>query len=107
MPKVSVIIATRNRCSFLPRAVESARTAGREVEIVVVDDASRDQTAEVCDGWRDIKYIRLQRRLGPGAARNVGLIASTSRYITFLDDDDFSLSTLRSLKNSVDKNRGA
>lgn len=91
MPKVSVIIATRNRCSFLSRAVESARSAGRDLEIIVVDDASEDRTPEVCDALVDIQYIRLRQRLGPGAARNVGLIASTSAYISFLDDDDMRL----------------
>lgn len=91
MPKVSVIIATRNRCSFLPRAVESARAASSNAEIVIVDDASEDHTAEICDAWADIRCIHLKRRLGPGAARNVGLVASTSPYVAFLDDDDLRL----------------
>jgi len=92
MPKVSIIIATRNRCSLLPRAVESARGASRDAQIVVVDDASEDQTPQVCAALVDVQSIRLERRLGVGAARNVGLIASTSPYITFLDDDDLRLS---------------
>jgi len=91
MPKVSLIIATHNRCTSLPRSIESARNAGSEVEIVVVDDASHDQTTEVCNARADIKYVRLQRRLGLGPARNVGLIASSSPYISFLDDDDLRL----------------
>ena len=89
MPKVSVIIATRNRCALLPRAIESARRAGSDLEIVVVDDASEDQTPEVCTKYSaDVRYVRLQRRLGIGGARNVGLITSTAPYIAFLDDDD-------------------
>lgn len=91
MTSVSVIIATRNRCALLPRAVESARGAGNNLEIIVVDDTSEDQTREVCEGWKDVRYIRARRRLGLGGARNVGLIASTSPYITFLDDDDVRL----------------
>jgi glycosyltransferase involved in cell wall biosynthesis len=91
MPKVSVIIATRNRCSFLPRAIESARNACGDAEIVVVDDASQDQTSEICNSQSGINYVRLHRRLGPGAARNVGLIASSAPCITFLDDDDLRL----------------
>lgn len=91
MPRVSIIIPTRNRCALLPRAVESARRAGSDVEIIVVDDASEDQTREVCEGWVDVRYIRARRRLGLGGARNVGLIASTSSYISFLDDDDVRL----------------
>lgn len=94
MPKVTVIIATRNRCSLLERTIESARRAGSEVEIIVVDDASTDQTREVCKGWVDvggIRYLRAKRRLGLGGARNVGLLASTSPYVSFLDDDDARL----------------
>jgi glycosyltransferase involved in cell wall biosynthesis len=91
MAKVSVIIATRNRGALLPRAVESARRASSDAEIVVVDDASEDQTREVCERWTDVVYLRAKRRLGLGAARNVGLIASTAPYITFLDDDDLRL----------------
>ncbi|MDQ2856331.1 MAG: glycosyltransferase family 2 protein [Acidobacteriota bacterium] len=91
MPRVSVIIATRNRCALLARAVESARRAGRDVEIIVVDDASTDQTPEVCRRWADVHYKSLQRSRGLGGARNVGLIAATAPFITFLDDDDFRL----------------
>ncbi len=91
MPKVTVIIATRNRCTQLPRAVASARRAGTDVEIIVVDDASEDQTPEVCRGWDDVRYLRAKLRLGPGGARNVGLIAATSPYVSFLDDDDVRL----------------
>jgi glycosyltransferase involved in cell wall biosynthesis len=91
MPKVSVIIATRNRRALLPRAVESARRAGRDVEVVVVDDASEDGTGEVCRGWADVRYVGARRRLGPAGARNVGIVASSSPYISFLDDDDVRL----------------
>jgi len=94
MTRVSVIIATRNRCELLPRAVESARRAGDDVEIVVVDDASEDKTADVCARWsndRLIRCVRATRHLGPGGARNVGLLSSTSPYISFLDDDDVRL----------------
>jgi len=88
MPKVAVIIATRNRCGLLPHAVESARDAGADIEIVIVDDASEDQTQDVCKRWPDVRYRRTQRRLGLGPARNVGLLITKAPYIAFLDDDD-------------------
>ncbi len=91
MPRVSVIIATRNRRALLPRAVESARRAGSDLEIIVVDDASEDQTREVCQGISDIRYIRTPQRLGIAGTRNLGVIASSSEFITFLDDDDVRL----------------
>jgi glycosyltransferase involved in cell wall biosynthesis len=94
MPKVSVIIPTRNRAALVPRAVESARlaAAGGGAEIIVVDDASTDATREVCEGFGGgVRYLRARRRLGPSGARNVALAASTSEYVSFLDDDDLRL----------------
>lgn len=91
MPSVSIIIPTRNRCDMLPRAIESARQSGRDVEIVVVDDRSDDSTPAVCGQTSGIRYLRSRNRLGPAGARNVGIIASTSEYVSFLDDDDLRL----------------
>ena len=91
MAKVSLIIPTFNRPQLLPRCVESALRAGRDVEVVVVDDASADRTASVCEGLRGIRYVRLERNQGVAGARNVGLLASTCDYVAFLDDDDLRL----------------
>lgn len=91
MPAVSIIIPTRNRPVLLPRAVESARAAGTDVEIIVVDDASRDETASVCRELPGIKYLRLDRNQGVAGARNVGILASSAEFIAFLDDDDLRL----------------
>jgi len=94
MPKVSVIIPTRNRCRLLRRAIESAQLAGTDVEIVVVDVASEDETADVCTGLASrgvIHYVRMSRPLPPAPARNAGLLSCTAPYISFLDDDDIRL----------------
>lgn len=91
MTRVSVIIPTYDRPQMLPRVVESARAAGTNVEIIVVDDASVDETAEVCHGLKDIRYVRLERNQGVAGARNVGIMKSAGRYIAFLDDDDLRL----------------
>jgi glycosyltransferase involved in cell wall biosynthesis len=91
MPSVSIIIPTCNRPQFLPRAVESARAAGTDVEIIVVDDASQDETAAVCAQLPGIKYIRLERNQGVAGARNLGILASTAEFVAFLDDDDLRL----------------
>jgi glycosyltransferase involved in cell wall biosynthesis len=88
MPTASIIIPTYNRPQLLPRAVESARAAGTDIEIIVVDDASQDETAAVCRILPGIRYIRLERNQGVAGARNVGVLASTSEFIAFLDDDD-------------------
>src|SRR4029077_888544 len=91
MPSVSIIIPTHNRPHLLPRAVESARAAGTDVEIIVVDDASVDETVLVCRELAGIKYIRMERNQGVAGARNIGIMASSSEFIAFLDDDDLRL----------------
>jgi glycosyltransferase involved in cell wall biosynthesis len=88
MPNVSVIIPTYDRPHLLPRAVASARAAGADVEIIVVDDASIDETAEVCRQMPKITYVRLERNQGVAGARNIGIFTARSKYIAFLDDDD-------------------
>ena len=89
--RVSLIIPTFDRPHLLPRCVESARAAGADVEVIVVDDASTDATREVCRGLDGITYVRLEHNQGVAGARNVGLLASTADYVAFLDDDDLRL----------------
>jgi len=91
MIKASIIITTHHRPHLLPRAVESARAAGTGVEIVVVDDASTDETAEVCKNLAGINYVRVEHNQKVAGARNVGLVASHGEYLSFLDDDDTRL----------------
>ena len=91
MPKVSVVITTYNRSRLLPRAIESAQSAGSDLEVIVVDDCSSDDTPEVCASMPAIRYVRLKKNGGLGNARNVGIAESSSEFIAFLDDDDLRL----------------
>jgi glycosyltransferase involved in cell wall biosynthesis len=91
MASISLIIPTHSRPRLLPRAVESVLAAGTDVEVVVVDDASTDDTAEVCRAMKGINYVRLDHNQGVAGARNVGVLASSAEYIAFLDDDDLRL----------------
>jgi hypothetical protein len=91
MVVTSIIITTHNRPHLLGRAVESARTAGTAIELIVVDDASSDATASMCRALPGIKYVRLERNQRVAGARNIGLLASSGQYVTFLDDDDLRL----------------
>ena len=100
MPTVSIIIATHSRPHLLPRAVESARRAGTDVEIILVDDASTDETAEVCRNFSDVRYLRADRNRQVAGARNLGLRASNGEYVCFLDDDDARLP--QSLKKQIE-----
>src|SRR4029079_16554818 len=91
MSVTSIIVTTHNRPHLLVRAIESARLAGSDIEIIVVDDASLDQTQTICRTLPDIKYVRLERNQRVAGARNIGLLVSSGEYVTFLDDDDLRL----------------
>ncbi len=88
-PRVSVIIPTYNRAPMLREALESVRRQNlKEVEIIVVDSESTDETAQVVREFQPgVKYL-LQKRLGVSAARNYGIEQATAPYIAFLDSDD-------------------
>ena len=91
VPSVSVVITTYNRARLLPRAIESAQNAGSDLEVIVVDDCSTDETPEVCAKMRGIRYVRLNTNQGLASARNAGIAESRSEFIAFLDDDDLRL----------------
>lgn len=90
-PDVSVIIAAFNAEATVTRAVRSAlRQDGVTVEVIVVDDASVDATADIVARIEDerVRLVRLSRNGGPGAARNAGLDHAEGRYVAVLDSDD-------------------
>jgi glycosyltransferase involved in cell wall biosynthesis len=92
-PLVSVIITTRNRAALLREALESvlkAEKKGFTTEIIVVDDGSTDNTAEVIKAY-PVHYIATGGGLGIARARNTGLAAAKGDFITILDDDDLWL----------------
>ena len=91
MPLVTVIIPTYNRAPLLPRAIRSilAQTH-RPIELLVVDDASVDDTEAVVRGFGEpwITYIRHSRNQGQCAAINTGIRAAKGEFVCFLDSDD-------------------
>ena len=89
--RVAVVIPTFNRVALLRRALESVRSAGSCVEVIVVDSGSTDETPKLCEQLPDVRYIRLGKNNGPSYARNAGIVATPCEYLTFLDDDDLLL----------------
>ena len=87
-PLVSVIIPCYNQAHFLPEAIESvlAQTYPH-FEIVVINDGSSDNSAEVAARYPSIRYVD-QENQGLSAARNTGLRESQGNYLVFLDADD-------------------
>jgi glycosyltransferase involved in cell wall biosynthesis len=61
------------------------------VEVIVVDDASEDETPQVCAGMPEIRYLRLDQNGGVARARNAGVLESRAEFITTLGDDDLRL----------------
>jgi Glycosyltransferases, probably involved in cell wall biogenesis len=90
-PSVSVIIATYNYGQYLAEALDSvlAQTY-HDYEIVVVDDGSTDNTADVLLPYLSKPNVRYQRtdHVGQPAAKNIGIRQARGKYIAFLDADD-------------------
>jgi glycosyltransferase involved in cell wall biosynthesis len=89
LPLVSVLMPAYNQAPFVRQAIESALAQTvRELEVIVVDDGSTDETAALAAEFRDqITYIR-QQNAGPSAARNTALAAARGSLIQLLDADD-------------------
>ena len=89
--RISVVIPSYNYASFLPQSVASVfaqRGPDVDVQVIVVDDGSTDNTADVARGLgADITYI-YQKNQGLSAARNTGLRAADGDFVAFLDADD-------------------
>jgi glycosyltransferase involved in cell wall biosynthesis len=85
---VSVVIAAYNHAEYLGQAIESVLAQSFQgVEIIVVDDGSTDGTDLLCRRYEKVRYVRVER-VGPCAARNIGVQFSRGNYLVFLDADD-------------------
>lgn len=92
-PTISVIVAAYNIEQYLPRCLDSIITQTyRELEILVVDDGSKDSTGEICDAYAHkddrIRVIHQANR-GLSGARNAALEIATGEYIGYVDGDDY------------------
>jgi GT2 family glycosyltransferase len=88
-PRISLVIATRNRRVSLDRTLRHLLALPESPRIVVVDNASSDATAEfVREAHPPVRLIVLPRNMG-AAARTVGVRATESDYVAFSDDDSW------------------
>ena len=89
-PRFSVVIPAFNAASTLARAIESVREQSRPAhEIIVVDDGSTDDTAEVARQFGEAVRLIRQPNSGVSVARNAGAAAATGDWLAFLDADDW------------------
>jgi len=94
VPLVSVLLAVRDGARFLGAAVDSVLDQTlRDLELVVVDDASTDATPELLAAYADARLaiVRNDEQLGLAASLNRGLERATGRYVARLDADDRAL----------------
>nr|MBV6630660.1 glycosyltransferase family 2 protein [Oceanococcus sp. HetDA_MAG_MS8] len=92
--KVTVIIPTHNRAHLLRRSVMSVLgQTHRDIELIVIDDASTDATPEVLGKIDDsrLTVLRNTQNHGAAAARNKGIAIASGQYLCFQDDDDYWL----------------
>ena len=92
-PLVSVVIPTYKRAQLLRKAIISALAQERagevfDMEIIVVDDCSPDDTAQVAAEFPQVHYVRLSKNSGASGARNAGIKCAKGKYVALLDDDD-------------------
>jgi glycosyltransferase involved in cell wall biosynthesis len=94
-PEISVVVATHDRAGRLAALLQSLReqTASSErFEVIVVDDASSDETPSLLDrelarGELRLRVVRSERSGGPATARNIGWRAAGAPLVAFIDDD--------------------
>lgn len=94
MPLVSVIVPVYKVEKYLLRCLDSlCRQSLKDIEILLIDDASPDQCGEICEQYaaKDARFkvIHHAENKGLGAARNTGINQATANYIMFVDSDDW------------------
>lgn len=92
LPLISVIIPVYNVEKYLKRCMDSVlNQTYTNLEIVLVDDGSTDQSGKLCDSYEQIDFrikVIHKRNGGVSDARNVGVENTKGQYITFIDPDD-------------------
>ncbi|MBN1231829.1 MAG: glycosyltransferase family 2 protein [Candidatus Coatesbacteria bacterium] len=87
MAEISIIIPVKNGSSTIARCIDRLyESTVKDIEIVVVDDCSTDNTIEILEKY-PVKIVRLPESKGPSYARNRGVEAATSKYVFLIDSD--------------------
>lgn len=91
-PLVSVIIPAYNCAGMISRAIDSALIQKVPLEIIVIDDGSRDDLDRVMEAYRDnpaLSYVKNEKNMGASGSRNRGVAMAKGSYVAFLDADDY------------------
>lgn len=93
MEEVTIIMPIFNREKFIKKSIESVlNQTYKEIKLILVNDGSTDNTEEICLYYKNIdsriKYLKIDNS-GPSTARNKGLELVDTKYVMFIDSDDF------------------
>lgn len=89
---LTFFIPAYNGAAFIAEAIESC--LGHDYspdEVIVVDDASTDNTAGMVEGYPEVTLLRHETNRGQAAARNTALAAASGEFVAALDQDDRNL----------------
>lgn len=89
---VSVIMPAYNCAAYIGQAVQSVQKQQVDWELIIIDDASTDATAETMQQYLEderIQYYRNERNMGVSYSRNLGVSKAAGKYVAFLDADDW------------------
>ena len=92
--KISIITPCYNGEKFIRSAIESfINQNNQQIEMIVVNDGSKDSTREICEEYTQLSNVRLinVKNGGAGKARNIGIKAARGKIVAFLDSDDLLL----------------
>ncbi len=100
-PLISIVIPVHNSAKYLDKCLSALeKSIYKDFEVIAIDDASDDDSAEICSK-RGVKLYKLEKRSGPAFARNCGVEFSNGSIIIFIDSD--VLVTPTTLEEIVDK----
>lgn len=106
--KISIIVPVYNAEKFLKKTIESVLKQSANLELILVDDGSTDESGKICDSYQEkdtrVKVIH-QKNGGLCVARNSGIRSVSGTHVAFLDADDFlDEDTLVSVQAILEKN---
>jgi GT2 family glycosyltransferase len=109
-PRASVVVVSHNRADRLRKCLESLeRLEGRErLQLIVVENGSRDSSAQVAGEFPDVQLIRLPKNFGLTKALNLGWRAADAEYVLFLHEDtEVEPGTVARLADALDADAAA
>ncbi len=93
-PLLTVIIPVYNTSEYIDRCIESViNQTEQNIDIIIINDASTDNSNAIIQNYAAayprINYINLPSNIGVGNARNIGISNAKTKYIAFIDSDDW------------------